>query len=321
MGSLSIGPLIQLGYSSCRLPSNRTRKPIAIRADGSPTSKDQQDQLNVSVLRFTFGIPGLDETYLPRWIGYGFGSLLLLNHFAGSDSSTTSAQLRTEGLGLSLAAFSVALPYFGRFLKGATRVDQVALPEGTQQIFVMSPTISDSEKEEFAWGSYVLLRNTNTVAVLISIQGELCVRGYWNVPYDNGTAKAPILDWFQRQIENIGLGDLKDVLYFPQVPGSELWEMLPNGTRSLLVVPVLQSRDGSGIEMIKNRGFVILASNMEYAYTEKDRAWIRAIANKFRVQLTVCPRLERFFGQFGPHLLMGGPALASAADSPISTLL
>jgi len=40
------------------------------------------------------GIPGLDESYLPRWIGYGFGSLLLLNHFLGSDSATvTPAQL------------------------------------------------------------------------------------------------------------------------------------------------------------------------------------------------------------------------------------
>lgn len=41
------------------------------------------------------GIPGLDESYLPRWIGYGFGSLLLLNHFVGSNSAApiTSAQL------------------------------------------------------------------------------------------------------------------------------------------------------------------------------------------------------------------------------------
>lgn len=41
------------------------------------------------------GIPGLDESYLPRWIGYGFGSLLLLNHFVGSNSAalTTPAQL------------------------------------------------------------------------------------------------------------------------------------------------------------------------------------------------------------------------------------
>lgn len=95
------------------------------------------------------GIPGLDESYLPRWIGYGFGSLLLLNHFVGSDlANITPAQLvtifseaaitliaqilwinlefelffcisfqRTEVLGLSLAAFSIILPYLGKFLR------------------------------------------------------------------------------------------------------------------------------------------------------------------------------------------------------------
>jgi hypothetical protein len=40
------------------------------------------------------GIPGFDESYLPRWIGYAFGSLILLNHFLGSDSATiTTPQL------------------------------------------------------------------------------------------------------------------------------------------------------------------------------------------------------------------------------------
>ncbi|CAN1751992.1 Protein COFACTOR ASSEMBLY OF COMPLEX C SUBUNIT B CCB2, chloroplastic [Linum perenne] len=283
MSSLSISSLTQLNHrNSFRLQSNRTRRFTAsIRAESSQSSKDQQEQLNVSVLRFTFGIPGLDETYLPRWIGYGFGSLLVLNHFLGSDSAvTTAAQLRTEALGLSLAAFSVSLPYIGRFLKGATRVEQAALPEGAQQIFVMSPTISDAEKEEFAWGSYVLLRNTNTIAVLISMEGELCVRGYWNVPFSDAV-KNPVLDWFQSQIERIGLEDLKDTLYFQQAMGSELWEMLPNGTRSLLVVPILPSSDQSSDETKKNLGFVLLASNLEYAYNEKDRAWIKAIANKF----------------------------------------
>ncbi|GFP87669.1 hypothetical protein PHJA_000910600 [Phtheirospermum japonicum] len=77
-----------------------------------------QQQLNLSVLRFTLGIPGLDESYLPRYIGYAFGALLLLNHFVGSDSSSiTPAQLRTEALGLSLAAFSAVVPYLGMFLK------------------------------------------------------------------------------------------------------------------------------------------------------------------------------------------------------------
>lgn len=43
------------------------------------------------------GIRGLDESYLPRWIGYGFGSLLLLNHFLGSDAAAvTPAQFVRE---------------------------------------------------------------------------------------------------------------------------------------------------------------------------------------------------------------------------------
>lgn len=82
-------------------------------------SQNTEQQLNLSVLRFTLGIsyrlanwsfivflftwnllvvllgiPGLDESYLPRYIGYAFGALLVLNHFVGSDSSsTTPAQL------------------------------------------------------------------------------------------------------------------------------------------------------------------------------------------------------------------------------------
>ncbi|OIW20989.1 hypothetical protein TanjilG_26783 [Lupinus angustifolius] len=91
--------------------------------DSQPPNSTQQ-QLNLSVLRFTLGIPGFDESYLPRWIGYGFGSLLLLNHFFDSDSSTvTPAQLGTEVLSLSLASFSIALPCLGKFLKGAQPVD------------------------------------------------------------------------------------------------------------------------------------------------------------------------------------------------------
>ncbi|KAK1392539.1 hypothetical protein POM88_011595 [Heracleum sosnowskyi] len=81
-------------------------------------TQNQQQQLNLSVLRFTLGIPGLDESNLPRWIGYAFGSLLLLNHFVGSDSNyITPSQLRTEALGISLAAFSVFVPFLGKFLK------------------------------------------------------------------------------------------------------------------------------------------------------------------------------------------------------------
>lgn len=124
-----------------RKPTTATTTVRASLQDSQPpNTSQQQQQLNLSVLRFTLGhpthpspllfsnthshvshshvcaclfvafhsligmvffffyiasgIPGLDESYLPRWIGYGFASLLLLNHFLGSDSATvTPAQL------------------------------------------------------------------------------------------------------------------------------------------------------------------------------------------------------------------------------------
>ncbi|XP_062153578.1 protein COFACTOR ASSEMBLY OF COMPLEX C SUBUNIT B CCB2, chloroplastic isoform X2 [Alnus glutinosa] len=279
--TLSFNPLIPLKMQVIppQFPAKKTRtKSLSISA--RLQNQQQQQQLNLSVLRFTLGIPGLDESYLPRWIGYGFGSLLVLNHFVGSDSATTTpAQLSTEVLGLSLAAFSIFIPYLGKFLKGASPADQATIPEGTEQIFVMSQNISDTQKEDLAWATYILLRNTNTIAALISIQGELCARGYWNIP--EKVSKANILDWFEGQIERIGLKNLKDTLYFPQSSDSVLWEMLPKGTRSLLVQPVLQVPKPGAIQMEKIEGFVLLASSMSYAYSDKDKAWIGALANKF----------------------------------------
>lgn len=66
------------------------------------------------------------------------------------------------------------------------------------------------------------------------------------------------------------------------ISDSVLWEMFPKGTCSLLVQPVLQIADPNVKEKEKTEGFVLLASSRSYAYSDKDRAWIRAIANKFR---------------------------------------
>lgn len=53
---------------------------------------------------------------------------------------------------------------------------------------------------------------------LISVQGELCVRGYWNCP--DQMSKAQLHDWFKKKVDEIGLADVKDTLYFPQYAGS-----------------------------------------------------------------------------------------------------
>lgn len=62
----------------------------------------------------------------------------------------------------------------------------------------------------------------------------------------------------------------------------DLWDMLPQGTCSLLVQPILQVQHSSDDEIQKVEGFVFLASSMGYAYSDKDIAWIGALTNKIK---------------------------------------
>jgi len=51
-------------------------------------------------------------------------------------------------------------------------VEQTTLPDEAQQIFVMSTDIADGLKEDLAWTSYILLRNTNAIATVCHITTE-----------------------------------------------------------------------------------------------------------------------------------------------------
>ena len=56
------------------------------------------------------------------------------------------------------------------------------------------------------------------ISQIISIQDELCVRGYWSIPDD--VSKPNVLDWFEKQIKSIGISNLKETFYLPQIEGS-----------------------------------------------------------------------------------------------------
>lgn len=73
-------------------------------------------------------------------------------------------------------------------MQGASPADQATIPEGTEQIFVMSQNISDSLKEDLAWATYILLRNTNTIAVVYHpiIMYYFCNQTLGNGPYKRG---------------------------------------------------------------------------------------------------------------------------------------
>lgn len=51
-------------------------------------------------------------------------------------------------------------------MQGAVLVNERNVPDGADQTFVISQNVPDTLKEDLAWGSYVLLRNTNTISVV-----------------------------------------------------------------------------------------------------------------------------------------------------------
>lgn len=65
--------------------------------------------------------------------------------------------------------------------------------------------------------------------------------------------------------------------------------MLPKGSVSVLIQPILQNvktNSGPANEVL---GLVVLVSNVRYAYNERDRTWIRAIAEKFTgISFSLC---------------------------------
>jgi hypothetical protein len=51
-------------------------------------------------------------------------------------------------------------------LQGAGAAGRVPLPEGSRQVFAIPDDLSEAQKEDMAWATYVLLQNTNTTSVV-----------------------------------------------------------------------------------------------------------------------------------------------------------
>ncbi|XP_078177116.1 protein COFACTOR ASSEMBLY OF COMPLEX C SUBUNIT B CCB2, chloroplastic-like isoform X2 [Carex rostrata] len=200
--------------------------------------------------------------------------LVVLNHFLSSNP--TPVQIRSEIVGFCLAAFSAMIPYLGSFLEGVSSVNCLTLPEGSKQIFILSENLSTSQKEDLAWASYALLRNTNTMSVLIAVKDFLCIRGCWDTP--EKASKATIMHQFKDQIQQTGLRGLTETLYFPRYTETQVGKILPKGVLSVVVHPIVSS--SYSVESID--GLVLVASNSNYAYSAKDIAWIKSVANKFQ---------------------------------------
>ncbi|KAG0590333.1 hypothetical protein KC19_1G090900 [Ceratodon purpureus] len=222
-------------------------------------------EVDVSVFRFTLGIPGFDDADLPRLVGVFFGSLLLINH-AVSIESMTNAQLTSEVLGLFLAAVACSLPSVGRRLKGGEAGKEGNKGPGRRSVFELARRLSGKQKQELAWGTFALLQNTKTSAVIVWHRGEV-VGARGSLGLEGGVQALPQL---QKMLNDSPVISSSGPLYVSNGADTKGWPIVPKDAKSILVQP-FEGEDGG----------LILLSYQPRSYSSKDRTWVTMLAEKF----------------------------------------
>eukprot|EP00951_Prasinocladus_malaysianus_P023329 scaffold197939_cov39-Prasinocladus_malaysianus.AAC.1 len=129
-------------------------------------------------------IPGFDDALIPRVVGAAGAALILTNHFLGSAAGIQPAQGRAESLGMVLATLAMAAPSIEKRLKeldpgrGRQAEPAAGLPDSVN-VFCLSSEIPEKARQELAWASFALIKNTNTsgLMVLSRTKGVLAARG------------------------------------------------------------------------------------------------------------------------------------------------
>lgn len=241
------------------------------------TSSSSSRSLDVSFFRFTLGIPGFDDSDLPRVLGIAFGAIVLLNHFLTADS-ITAAQWRSELVGLCNAILSINLPSIGRSLNGGTSTSAATSMSTSRQIFALAKNLSLEDKEDLAWGSYALLRNTKTTSLAIWNEELVCARGFWDIPNE---AEGNILEWLEEMLRKTSLFACDTLTYLPFKADKQGWKVIPNGVVCSLVLPFKKSCSRtSTVDLKVKKGCILLLSNVQDAYTEKDIMWADLLLEK-----------------------------------------
>ncbi|KAH7352843.1 hypothetical protein KP509_19G066300 [Ceratopteris richardii] len=243
------------------------------------TSEDQQasPSVDVSVFRFTLGIPGFNDSDLPRVLGIAFGAILVLNHFLTGDY-VTAAQWRSEIIGLCNVIFSISLPSIGMRLNGGGQVNAASSMPRSRQIFALSKTLSSEEKEELAWGTYVLLKNTRATSVVVWNEHLICARGLWDIPDE---ASKDVLEWLEEILRKSPLFSSGTLTYIPSKADKQGWSFLPTGTVCSLLIPSdWATAEETGKQPQVTNAFLLCLSSTPNAFNQKDLLWIKWLAIK-----------------------------------------
>eukprot|EP00877_Chromochloris_zofingiensis_P011945 jgi/Chrzof1/7003/Cz02g07090.t1_CCB2[v5.2] len=242
------------------------------------------EELDVAVFRFTLGIPGFDDRQIPRIVGWTIAALVAINHVFGAQP-TPGAQVRAEFLDLVLAVLCIVTPDIEDRLRevmpGRGRQQASATIPGAAQGFFLDPKLDDKTKNELAWMSFALLKNSNCCTIIvINDQGTaLLARGAIGAgAVVTGNAEATLQKVSQSLPEALAsiAGGKQQQTWFPDRQSISKAALdgclcIPEGAQSLLIQPV-----GAG----NNRPLIIAMSERPRGLSGKDQKWVSAVSSK-----------------------------------------
>lgn len=284
----------QLRSKATSFPQSRFLSPTAPLQQNTVTVHAGSDsELELAVFRFTLGIPGFDDTFIPRVVGSFSILVLIANHLLGPDT-VSDTQTRSEAFAAVLATICIASPTIEARLKelepGRGRQAAPQEVQGGISTFAIADSVSEEQKQELAWASYALLRNTNTCGVAV-FRGQQAVmaRGALGpaASADGPQACLQALSKAQSSLKSQLTADTsKDggqLAYFQDngalsSAGAKDWAgLVPTGVNSIFMCQGPTSND--------NGVLLVLLSDRPRAWSRRERLWGLAVTKKLEISM------------------------------------
>ncbi|KAF5827481.1 protein required for cyt b6 assembly [Dunaliella salina] len=270
-------------------------------------SLGDEEGMDMAVFRFTLGIPGFEDRYIPRVVGGLGASLVLINHFLAAQVAPPS-QVRGEFICIVLAAVCALAPDLEERLKqalpGRGRQATSANIPGAVNGFAFELSVQDAAKAELAWASFALIKNTNSCGVILLGPGQkvLLARGALGSSVLTPGSPTVTLERMSQDLSQVtsqsevaGLlsgqaaassGGSSQQLYLPDLlamarVGANRWASVPQGAQSLLLQRVGGGNSG------KPAGLLMVYSERPRALSVKELLWIGEISAKLTSALNI----------------------------------
>eukprot|EP01024_Parvocaulis_polyphysoides_P030046 TRINITY_DN27311_c0_g1_i2.p1 TRINITY_DN27311_c0_g1~~TRINITY_DN27311_c0_g1_i2.p1 ORF type:complete len:294 (+),score=36.05 TRINITY_DN27311_c0_g1_i2:1406-2287(+) len=245
--------------------NRQIRRSIQTRAKSGLGDED----VDVAVFRFTLGIPGFEDRLIPRVIGSIGIILLTINHLISGNIH--GAQTRTEVIVSILAIICIFSPSLEQQLlelqPGKGRKEAAEQVVGSINAFAIDDTLKNKQKQELAWASFALLKNTNSCSVFVIGENNkvLMLRGALKNVF-SGQKGQEMLKAVEQSLQLPTKSSQQSQYLQDRSSISSSWLEISNMIAAGIQCGVVES--------LQKGGFLVVLSERNRAFQERDRKWI-----------------------------------------------